>query len=158
MYVDPKVREWLQPAVIGWRSDRGWRDHEHLHHGRPEFKLEAERYEGGMLTFTVLYAMGAVLEMLLEIGPDLIERRVEEIADRTRGVLHAAGASLLSDSLPHYDAPIIAARFPDRDAHELARQLAERRVLVAARHGNLRVSPHFYNDESDLASLAEALQ
>jgi selenocysteine lyase/cysteine desulfurase len=30
-------------------------------------------------------------------------------------------------------------------------------VLVAARHGNLRVSPHFYNDEADLARLAEAL-
>jgi selenocysteine lyase/cysteine desulfurase len=30
-------------------------------------------------------------------------------------------------------------------------------VLVAARHCNLRVSPHFYNDESDLARLAEAL-
>jgi selenocysteine lyase/cysteine desulfurase len=28
---------------------------------------------------------------------------------------------------------------------------------VAARHGNLRVSPHFYNDEADLARLAEAL-
>jgi selenocysteine lyase/cysteine desulfurase len=35
--------------------------------------------------------------------------------------------------------------------------LQARKVLVAARHGNLRVSPHFYNDETDLARLAEAL-
>jgi selenocysteine lyase/cysteine desulfurase len=30
-------------------------------------------------------------------------------------------------------------------------------VLVAARHGNLRVSPHFYNNDQDLERLREAL-
>jgi selenocysteine lyase/cysteine desulfurase len=30
-------------------------------------------------------------------------------------------------------------------------------VVVAARHGNLRVSPHFYNDESDLRALASII-
>src|SRR5689334_6164959 len=48
MYVSPAVREWLEPSVIGWRSHKGWRDHENLHHGAPVFKTEAEKYEGGM--------------------------------------------------------------------------------------------------------------
>ena len=80
MYVSPRVREWLPPAVIGWRSHRGWRNHDNLHHGAPEFKSEAEKYEGGMLTFAVLYAMAASLEMFLEIGPAAIESRVAEIS------------------------------------------------------------------------------
>jgi len=29
---------------------------------------------------------------------------------------------------------------------------------VAARHGNLRVSPHFYNDEGDLGRLGEIIK
>ena len=33
----------------------------------------------------------------------------------------------------------------------------ERRILVSARHGRLRVSPHFYNDETDLETLRKAL-
>jgi len=39
----------------------------------------------------------------------------------------------------------------------LARSLKERRILVSARHGRLRISPHFYNDETDLETLRRAL-
>jgi selenocysteine lyase/cysteine desulfurase len=158
MYVSPRVREWLQPSVIGWRSHSGWRNHDNLHHGAPEFKTEAEKYEGGMLTFAVLYAMAASLEMFLTIGPETIACRVADLAEKTRAVLRAAGASLLSDRYPHYDSPIIGARFDGQDAPAIARRLREHKVLVAARHGNLRVSPHFYNNEDDVEQLASALK
>jgi selenocysteine lyase/cysteine desulfurase len=157
MYVSPRVREWLQPSVIGWRSHNDWRNHDNLHHGAPQFKTGAEKYEGGMLTFTVLYAMAAAIEMFLQAGTERIACRVAEIAEKTRAVLRAAGAELLSDRSPHYDSPIIAARFPGQDPSAIARRLQERKVLVAARHGNLRVSPHFYNHEDDLEQLAAVL-
>jgi len=158
MYVSPRLREWLQPGVIGWRSHRGWRNHDNLHHGAPEFKSEAEKYEGGMLTFAVLYAMAASLEMFLEIGPAAIECRVMDLVGKTRAVLRSAGATLLADQYLHYDSPIIAARFEGRDPSDMARRLQADQVLVAARHGNLRVSPHFYNHEGDPEMLAEALR
>ncbi|MGO4882719.1 MAG: aminotransferase class V-fold PLP-dependent enzyme [Bryobacteraceae bacterium] len=157
MYVSPELRERLAPAVIGWRSHKDWRNHENLHHGSPEFAAEAEKYEGGMLPFALLYAMDAVIEMVQAIGPERIEQRVIELASQTRDVLRAAGAVLPADSGPHYDSQIVTARFPGRDAPAIARELLARKVLVAARHGNLRVSPHFYNDETDLDQLATAL-
>ena len=157
MYVSPELRERLAPMVIGWRSHKDWRNHENLHHGPPQFAAEAEKYEGGMLPFALLYAVDSVIEMMQAIGPERIEQRVLELAAQTRDVLRGAGARLLSDNHPHYDSPIVTARFPGRDAPAIARELARRKVLVAARHGNLRVSPHFYNDEADLAKLAEAL-
>jgi selenocysteine lyase/cysteine desulfurase len=80
-----------------------------------------------------------------------------ELAEKTRAVLRRAGAALLADRLPHHDSPIICGRFEGRDASALARELQARKVMVAARHGNLRVSPHFYNDETDLERLSEAL-
>ena len=40
-----------------------------LHHGAPEFVDRAEKYEGGMLNFPSLYAMGASINMMLELGP-----------------------------------------------------------------------------------------
>jgi selenocysteine lyase/cysteine desulfurase len=101
--------------------------------------------------------MAASVEMMMEIGPERIEARVDELAAGTRNVLRRAGARLLYDERPHYDSPIVAARFTDVDASALARALYDRRVVVAARHGYLRVSPHFYNDETDLARLEEAL-
>jgi selenocysteine lyase/cysteine desulfurase len=54
--------------------------------------------------------------------------------------------------------PIVAARFENRDVSALARALKEQRVLVAARRGHLRVSPHFYNHEQDLEIFERALR
>jgi len=158
LYVSPEVRRWLAPNVMGWRSDRRWRNPEDLHHGAPELSPAAEKYEGGMIPFALLYVMGAVIEMMLEIGLDAIESRVLELTEATRHVLRAAGAELISDTCPHYDSQVIAARFAGRDARVIARELAARKVLVSARHGNLRISPHFYNNEEDVSRFAEALQ
>ena len=158
MYVSPELRERLAPAVIGWRSHKDWRHHENLHHGAPEFASEAEKYEGGMLPFALLYAMDAVIEMMETIGPARIEQRVMDLAAKTRDVLRDAGGTLPADAKPHYDSQIVTARFAGRDSSAIARELQSHLVLVAARHGNLRVSPHFYNNEADLACLAEALK
>ncbi len=157
MYVDPELRPRLAPNVIGWRSHRDWRSVDRLHHGAPVFGCEAEKYEGGMITFPVLYAMEASLDLILELGAERIERRVLELAEEVRAVLREAGGRLLSDSSPHYDSPVVAARFPGRSASALARALAVRRVLVSARHDFLRVSPHFYNNAEDVARFREEL-
>lgn len=151
-YVSPELRERLEPSVIGWRSHKDWRRPERLHHGEPQFADSAEKYEGGMLAFAPLYAMGASVEMMLEIGPASIERRVMELAGMTAHVLRKAGGELL-----HCESPIVTARF-ERDASKLAAELRERRILVAARRGNLRVSPHFYNNAEDIRLLARALE
>jgi selenocysteine lyase/cysteine desulfurase len=56
------------------------------------------------------------------------------------------------------DSHIVAARFPRGDAAAIATELKSRRVLVSARHGHLRISAHFYNDESDLERLRSELK
>ncbi len=153
MYVSPELRLKLPPNVIGWRSDRNWRSVDELHHGTPVFSEKAEKYEGGMLPFALLYAMGESIRMILEIGTERIERRVLELASQTAAILRQAGGNVLHDR-----SPIVAANFGKRDVPALARELETHRVLVAARHGNLRVSPHFYNNERELSQLAEVLQ
>lgn len=151
-YISPELRRRVPPAVIGWRSDRGWRCVDELNHGAPEFPEGAERYEGGMLNFPSLYGMAESVRMFLEIGPDRVEKRVLELAAQAADILRRSGAAIRCEGTN-----IVAAHWPERDASELARTMAERRIIVAARHGNLRVSPHFYNDESDLAALAESI-
>ncbi|MCS7314022.1 MAG: aminotransferase class V-fold PLP-dependent enzyme [Bryobacterales bacterium] len=157
MYVHPELRARLAPNVIGWRSHRDWRAVDNLHHGAPVFRCEAEKYEGGMIPFALLYALEASLRLILGAGVERIEQRVLGLADRVRDAVRQAGGRLLSDEAPHYDSPLVAARFPGRSASELARALASRRVLVSARHDYLRISPHFYNDESDVARFREEL-
>ena len=154
MYVSPELRARLKPNVIGWRSHRDWRNVNQLHHGAPEFVESAEKYEGGMVTFDVLYAMGESVRMMLKIGPEEIERRVMQLAADCRGRLQRLGAEV-----PECDAPILLAGFdPGIDVAALSLRLKERGILVSARHGRLRVSTHFYNNEADLDRLEAGLR
>jgi cysteine desulfurase / selenocysteine lyase len=152
-YIAPELRERLPPNVVGWRSHRDWRNVDNLHHGVPELTSSAEKYEGGSVSFALLYAMEASIDLILEIGPDAVEARVLDLAAKTRAIVCELGATVT-----HCGSPIVAARFPDRDVSALARALKEQRVLVAARRGNLRVSPHLYNNEQDLEIFERALR
>jgi cysteine desulfurase / selenocysteine lyase len=153
MYVSPEVRRMIDPNVIGWRSDRRWRDVNQLHHGAPEFVDAAEKYEGGMLSFPSIYGMGASVDLMLSLGAGAIEARVMELTAECTRVLKRAGATIA-----YPNSPVMAARFSGRDAAEISGALRQRRILTAARHGNLRVSVHFYNDETDLQTLEGALR
>ena len=157
-YVAPRVREWLKPSLYSWRSHKNWRDVDRLHHGVPELPPGAIKYEGGIQNFSGIFAMGAVLDLIHSIGPAAIEWRVQQLAEKTREVLRSRGGRLASDEHPHYDSSIVTGQFPGVDVSELAVGLRDKRIVVAARQGNLRVSPHFFNDEGDLARLGEGLE
>lgn len=158
LYISPALRERIEPAVVGWRSHRGWRDVDNLYHGAPEFVETAEKYEGAMLSFPALYGMQASVEMILEIGPELIERRVKQLAGYAREALRGLGARLPFDEQPYFDSPIIAARFEHGDASTMARELKTGGVQISARHGFLRISTHFYNNEEDVDKLIAGLK
>lgn len=152
-YVHPRLRQILPPAVVGWRSHRDWRNVENLHHGMPLLAEGAEKYEGGSVSFPLLYAMEASIDLILEIGPEAIEARVLELASITREILNGLGANVGGGA-----SQIVTAKFENRDVTELARSLSQQRILVSARRGHLRVSPHFYNNEEDLDKLGRALR
>jgi selenocysteine lyase/cysteine desulfurase len=152
-YVDPELRYRLPPSVVGWRSDAGWRNVSELNHGLPALPESAQKYEGGMLNFSALYAMGAVIEMVLDLDPAVIEQRVLELAGMTRSILRSLGAEVNSHS-----SPIVTAVFPGRDSDELANRLRQQRILLSSRHGRLRISTHIYNLEEDLETLERSLR
>jgi cysteine desulfurase/selenocysteine lyase len=153
LYVSPAMRAKLPPNVIGWRSHHDWHNVSNLHHGTPEFKDAAEKYEGGGLPFHLLYAMDASVNWMLEIGPEAIERRVLELTGSVRARLRTLGATV-EDS----GSQIVIAGFPGTDAARIVTELRARKVVVSARQGRLRISPHFYNNEDDLRRLEDALR
>ncbi|MGC4054833.1 MAG: aminotransferase class V-fold PLP-dependent enzyme [Paludibaculum sp.] len=154
MAVSARQRERMEPLSIGWRSHHDWRNVDNLHLGTPSLVQSAEKYEGGMLPSSLLYGLEASVDLMLELGPESIEKRVLDLASQTRAALRAIGG----EPLPFDDTAIVASRLPGRDASEVARDLKQRNVMVSARHGLLRVSTHFYNDEQDIERLAAALK
>jgi selenocysteine lyase/cysteine desulfurase len=151
-YVKPEVRRWLAPNVVGWRSHHTWRDFANLHHGAPEWAASAQRYEGCMQPVPLLCAMEASVDLMLEIKPARIEARALELAAQVRAVVESFGGTVA-----HAESPIAACKFPGREAGAIAQALEQRNILTSARKENLRVSLHLYNNESDVAALAQAL-
>ena len=146
-YVSPRVREWLRPNVVGWRSHKDWRNVNALHHGRPEFAAEAERYEGYMLPALLLCMLEASVDLMLELGPEAIESRVLELSGFVRAAAIALGGRVVTDG----ESPILAIRFEGRDSASLTKDLKKNSIIVSSRHGNLRLSTHFYNSDDDVA-------
>jgi cysteine desulfurase / selenocysteine lyase len=153
MAVLEPLRSNLRSIMVGWRSHKTWKNVDNLHHGVPEFSDSAEKYEGGGLPFGLLYAMEQSVEMILEIGPEEVERRVMQLAKITADRLREWGADIADTG-----SQIVTAKFAGRDPSHLARELNKKNVNVAARHGFLRISPHFYNNENDLDELCAAIK
>ena len=156
--VRPEARRLIEPTVYSWRSHRDWRNVDSLHHGAPELPEEAARYEGGIQNFSGLFAMGAVLELMLGLGKEPVLDRIAQLSAVARATLADAGAEVPGETNPMFASPIVTARFPGLDPSPLAVHLREQGVAVAARKGYLRVSPHFFNDEDDIAILGEMVR
>lgn len=156
-YAPKATRDWLAPTVVSWRSHKDWRNHEQLHHGRPELPDDASVYEGGVQSFALLFALEASVDLMLECGSDAIERRALGLARECREILRSRGMCLLSTDDAGSESAIVTASVPDGDAIALRRALEEKRIAVSARQGNLRVSLHFFNNLDDLRRLAGAL-
>ncbi len=155
-YAPDSTREWLRPTVVSWRSHYAWRDHESLHHGRPELPKSTQMYEGGVQPFSVLFGLEASLDLILECGPEPIESRALHLADQCRDMLRGHGA-VAADLTGAARSSIVSARIPGRDTVALRKSLDQRRVAVSAREGNLRVALHFFNNADDLERLSEGV-
>jgi cysteine desulfurase/selenocysteine lyase len=154
LYVADHVTERVRPTRAGWRSMRdqlGWRDF------RLDWGPGALRHESGTLNVLGIHALGGALDLLLEVGPAAIERRILALADRAARGLAELGLEVVSPRSAGETSGIVAALHPRHSAGELVDRLAERRVIVAERAGRLRISPHFYNTSEEIDQLLTEL-
>lgn len=150
LYVSDRAIEELRPTRAGWRSTRSPYDWSRLD---LTFAEGAKRFECGTINGFGIAGLGGSLEILLEAGPEAIERRVLALAERAAAGFEAAGFTLAAprgDSFRGETSGIVAGTHPKRDSEELAQALAERGVVVSARAGRLRAAPHFYNSEAEI--------
>jgi len=158
LYMRREHLDQLRPIGVGWNSVVQRHDYGHL-----ELKLRpsAARYEGGSQNMGGLLGLGASLELLSSfgLGPrrSPLAERVLSLTDLACARLRAAGATVISDRSEAHRSGIVAFDFPGRDPAELRRRCFERHVALSCRGGWLRISPHAYANEDDLARLIEPL-
>ena len=115
----------------------------------------ARRFEAGTPPVPNTYMTEAGLAILHEIGLDAIESRIGELTSTIKDRAHAAGYRLATPENPSEHGAMIAIR--TNDEHRLVAELAKQGIVVSSRNGNLRVAPHFYNNQDDIDHLFHVL-
>jgi cysteine desulfurase / selenocysteine lyase len=145
----------LRPVGVGWNSVKGAHDFNRIEY---DLKDTAERYEGGSQNLAGLIALGASLDLLAQFPAEARETRVLQITDLACRRLEEIGAVILSDRTNQANkSGIVLFELPGRDPQAIRRECLEKGVILSCRAGRLRISPHAYNDESDVDRLIEAI-
>ncbi len=158
-YLRREHLERLRPVGVGWHSVR-----QPFDFGRVEFRLrdEAARYEGGSQNMVGFIALGESLKLLTEFGlspsASPLAERVLQVTRCAMSELDRLGAEIVSPREDAHRAGIVTFGLPGRTAEELRPQCQSAGIALSCRGGGLRISPHAYNDESDVDRLVEVLR
>ena len=152
LYLRDGLRETLTPPAVGWRSARVPYD---MLYDRLDLTDEAEGYELGHPPIPGILALGASLGLLREIGIERIAARIDALTSALHHRAAAKGFRVTSTVDPAARSGITLIAL---DVAETAHaELMRRRIFVSRFDDSLRVSLHFYNDESDIDGLIDAL-
>jgi selenocysteine lyase/cysteine desulfurase len=154
MYVAPRWQEQLKPGIVGWRSHANMWE---FRADRLEYPKTARRFEASTMAYGCALGLAKAVDLLAHIGAPRILAHNQALADLLGRELLARGAVLVSPQHQAERSSIISVRFPGKQADEIARRLNAADVVVSHRVGAIRISPHLYNNESDVWKAVETL-
>jgi cysteine desulfurase / selenocysteine lyase len=148
-YCRKELAERLSPPLVGWKSVRN-----EFEFDSPEFLLKttALRFEEGSMNLMGIFGLGSALDLLFEVGIEHIERRVLDLGDLILKEAEKRGYRVLTPVARHERGGNITF-LGNLDPANMMGALREKRIMVNARGGGLRVSPHFYNTEEEIIAL-----
>jgi selenocysteine lyase/cysteine desulfurase len=154
VYLSRELLARTEPRRIGWLSV----ENPFMMYNRSYVirRDAAARAEHGCPHFAGIFALGASLEQLMEIGPRNVEERVLSLNRYlTRRLSESAWKVLspLQDESMRSGETLVLAERPKR----VVAQLARRGIAVTEKPRGFRVATHFFNNEADLERLVEAL-
>jgi selenocysteine lyase/cysteine desulfurase len=147
--------ERLHPVGVGWHSVVGAWDFANI-----DFRLKpnAGRWEGGSLNIAGITALGASLEMLLQIGIENLAVRILELTDHLCTRVERTGWTVHGPRHQAERSGIVSLQAPaGQEPAATVRRLRQQSVVVNHRAGRLRFSPHAYNTFDEVDRLLQLL-
>ena len=145
MYVSERARALIKPVSPGMFSA------EHSFN-KLDFHDDARRYETGTVAYALMHGWAAGLELITELGIENIAARNLELTDRIIAGLKDTKHQIRTPTdTPKERSAIVAFTAGSEDANKVIfDRLAKADVQLSLRHGSLRVSPNFFNTETEI--------
>ena len=152
-YCRKELAEKINPPLVGWKSIVNESDYDRI-----DFRLKENtlRFEEGSLNVMGILALGASIELLMEVGIERIEGRVLELGDIIIREAEKRDFVVRTPRSRKGRAGIVSFS-GNFDPLTLKDKLKSLDVVVNVRGGALRVSPHFYNTEEEISRLFESI-
>ena len=151
-YIKKDLIEEFDPPYVGWFSLKNEEDFDKPGVDKIELIDSARKFETGGTSFALIMGLKKSLEILLDIGIDNIEKRVLKLSKYV--IDNAENVQTPYDEKKR--AGIVNIKHPNSE--KIVEKLKEKKILVSARMGGIRVSTHFWNTEEDIDTLLKNIQ
>jgi selenocysteine lyase/cysteine desulfurase len=144
----------LEQTSYGRRAVRAEQD---VYFTDTNYVGDARRFDMGERDHFISMEMAAIgIEMMAQWGSAAIVERLARLTGRLAEGLSDRGVTISDVRVraPH----ILSLGFPSGMPQNLIARLAAENVFVAPRLGRLRISPHVYNDETDVDRFIDVLR
>lgn len=155
LWMAPKYRRGT-PLEQGWIVRKGADDFTRLVDYQDDYAEGARRFDvGERSSFQLVPMAEAALEQLLDWGIGEVATTLEHVTGAIE--INAGDRGLQAMPREARAAHMIGLRAPNGLPLGLGATLADQRVFVSVRGDSIRVSPHVYNDDSDVDRLFAVL-
>lgn len=153
MYVSPALQEKILPAFTGWLAvEDAWDFSEY----RLELLPDARRFEYATANFMGISALSASVELLLDAGPENIERHLLALGERLKNGLENRGMRFMGADDKRRWSGIFS--FSGKKTEKLYEYLINQNIIVSLRSGMIRIAPHFYNTAEEVDEVVAAVK
>lgn len=154
VYISRELLEKSKPRAIGWLSVQDpYSDRNDEVHLRGD---AAARAELGCPHFAGIFALGASIDLITELGIKNVEERALALNRILTDRLTESGWKVLSplddEKMRSAETLVLA-----EDPAGLVAKLAERKIIVTKKPQGIRVATHFFNNEQDIERLVGVL-
>lgn len=154
VYLSKELMARSRPHAIGWLSMKDpYSDKNNEIHLRED---AAARVELGCPHFAGMFALGAAVDLIAEVGIKNIEDRALKLNRFLTERLSESGWKVFSpiaEERSRSAETLVAAE----DPANLVAKLAEQKIIVTKKPQGIRVSTHFFNNKDDIERLIEGL-
>src|SRR5262249_7229154 len=121
------------------------------------YRPGAGRFEEALVNFPGIWGLDAATKILLGLGTRVVERHILDLVASAADALRTHGWQIASPLGESERSGLLSFRRPGIDIDAVVGRLATSGVDVAVRDGAIRISPSYYNDDSDIDRLVRTL-